>query len=285
MNTRRVTTLVPMGLLCLLACQPVAAQLTAEDLSDLSRVEASAPNSLSSGDAATFAALFAEDVIFQPPNAPTVRGRDAVEAWARAFPKVVSLTWPNSKWHGEGDLAYVTTDYISQVEDMPGDRGKQMGVYRRNESGTWQIAAVSFNSDLPSAQNTDSRNASAVETLVAVENSKEYDRLDAVMAENFRRHGPDQDTNSRAEFKDFLRQLHTSFPDFRIEITESVHEGNSHFCHWIASGSLPATGKSFTVTGMTMHQFKDGMMTEEWAYFDAGSIQAQLNAEAVPPTR
>lgn len=70
-----------------------------------------------------------------------------------------------------------------------------------------------------------------------------------------------------------------------IEITESVHSGDSHFCHWIASGSVPATGKSFTVTGMTMHQFKDGMMTEEWAYFDAASIQAQLNAEAVTPTR
>jgi predicted ester cyclase/ketosteroid isomerase-like protein len=273
----RLRSLLALGLLGLLGSQPAAAQLTAQDATDLQAVEAAAFASLTSGDAATFAGLFREDVIFQPPNAPTIRSRAALEAWARGF-AVQSLSWPNAQWHGDGDLAYVTTDYVLQIDELRADRGKQIGVYQRGEDGAWQISAVSFNSDLPAPGQADARNEAAVATLVSVENDKGYDRLDAVLAPDFRRYAPDANTEGLAAWKAILRQFHTAYPDFHIEMGESVFEGDLHFSRWTATGTAPATGRSLDVDGVSMHRFEDGMMTEEWAYFDPTSLRADAIA-------
>ena len=108
----------------------------------------SALGAITSADSATWSAGVSEDAILQPPNAPTVSGRAALEAWGRAFPPIESLTWPDVQVHGEGNLAYATTDYELQFKGLPPNRGKQLAVYRRTTDGTWQVLAASFSSDL-----------------------------------------------------------------------------------------------------------------------------------------
>jgi len=55
----------PLGPVC---SQPVAAQLADQDGDDLRAVGSSALASLTSGDAATFVAVFREAIAFQPQN-------------------------------------------------------------------------------------------------------------------------------------------------------------------------------------------------------------------------
>lgn len=130
--------------------------------------------------------------------------------------------------------------------------------------------------------------AAAVETIFAVWNSKNYDELDAVLAPDFRRRGPDQNAESLEEMKDFMRQVHTAYPDFHIEMKESAYDGDVGFTHWKVTGthsgegSVPATGKSIDLDGATVLRFGDGLITEEIAYFDTAALQAQLGVESVP---
>lgn len=136
-----------------------------------------------------------------------------------------------------------------------------------------------------SALNEASANEAAAATLFAVWNTKEYDRLDAALAPGFRRQGPDQNAESLVEMKEFMRQVHDTYPDFQIESNETVYEGDIGFRHWTVTGTYAANGKRIEISGITMHRFQDGMMTGESAYYDTATIEAQLDVEAVPHAR
>lgn len=103
---------------------------------------------LSSGDGEAYASHFSEDAVLQPPNAPSIRGRAALEEFARSIAPDQSLTWPNYQLHGSGDLAYSMSDYVIGDPASPADRGKQLAVLRRKDGGGWEVVAVSFSSDL-----------------------------------------------------------------------------------------------------------------------------------------
>jgi ketosteroid isomerase-like protein len=50
---------------------------------------------------------------------------------------------------GEGNLAYGTSAMAMKLKDAPADTAKQLVVFRRSSAGRWEVAAASFNSDLP----------------------------------------------------------------------------------------------------------------------------------------
>jgi hypothetical protein len=83
----------------------------------------------------------------QPPNAPTVKGRPALLAWAKALPLVENVTFSNVQVWAEGNLAYETSGHALALKAIPPDTGKQLWVSRAAPSGTWEVVAVSFNSD------------------------------------------------------------------------------------------------------------------------------------------
>jgi len=135
----------------LVGCQPAAPQFTPQDEAAVRGVFDSSLKSLRAGDWAAWAGSFSDDGILQPPNAPTVTGRAALEAWGHAFPPIDSVSWPNVQVHGEGNLAYGTSDWTLKIRNMPPDHGKQLAVLRRAAGGKWEVVAVSFNSDVPLA--------------------------------------------------------------------------------------------------------------------------------------
>ncbi len=99
----------------------------------------------------SWAGHYAPGAYLQPPNAPTVRGRDAILAWGKAFPKVESLTFRDVQVAGEGNIAYGSSSYALKLQDAPPDTGKQLVVFRRARGAAWEVHAVSFSSDLPPA--------------------------------------------------------------------------------------------------------------------------------------
>jgi ketosteroid isomerase-like protein len=48
----------------------------------------------------------------------------------------------------EGNIAYGTSRYTLELEDLPTDTGKQLAVFRRGADGRWSVVACSFSSDL-----------------------------------------------------------------------------------------------------------------------------------------
>lgn len=139
-------------LFSIIGCQPQPTQFTAEDEATLGgMVEATARN-FKAGDMDTWAQHYANDAVFQPPNAPMVVGQANILAWGQAFPPVEDLTFSNIVVSGEGNVGYGTSSYDMAFTDMRPDQGKQLVVFRRPPGGAWAIVAVSFNSDVPSSK-------------------------------------------------------------------------------------------------------------------------------------
>ena len=107
-------------------------------------------------DFATWAALFLDDAVLNPPNEPAVKGRVAIRAWLEKFPPVTEFKLNNEYVEGREDLAYVLGTYTMTISPprAPGpvkDSGKFVTVLRRQPDGRWLAAVDMFSSDLPAA--------------------------------------------------------------------------------------------------------------------------------------
>ena len=79
------------------------------------------------------------------------------------------------------------------------------------------------------------------------------------------------------------REQRKALPDMRVKVNHIVAEGDLVSVYWTASGTntaagwgVPATGKSVSVSGMTLFRFVGGLIQEEWSVFDQYSIMKQL---------
>jgi steroid delta-isomerase-like uncharacterized protein len=79
------------------------------------------------------------------------------------------------------------------------------------------------------------------------------------------------------------REQRKAIPDMRVKVNHIVAEGDLVSVRWTASGTntapgmgMPATGKSVSITGMTLFRFERGLIQEEWSVFNEYSIMKQL---------
>ena len=98
--------------------------------------------------------FYASEVVFMPPNAPTLRGKDAV---ANFFKDMFSqgateLKLESTDVGGHGPLAYESGTYSMNRRPPAGphtrDRGKYMFIWR-NTNGQWLMEYTIWSSDLP----------------------------------------------------------------------------------------------------------------------------------------
>jgi steroid delta-isomerase-like uncharacterized protein len=93
----------------------------------------------------------------------------------------------------------------------------------------------------------------------------------------------------RDSLKQMIRQLHRAFPDISFSLEgDFIAEGDKVVARWkgVATqkgtfGSIPATGKSATWTGISIFRIADGQVAEEIGEEDALSVFQQLGL--VPP--
>jgi steroid delta-isomerase-like uncharacterized protein len=83
----------------------------------------------------------------------------------------------------------------------------------------------------------------------------------------------------------YVAGIRTAFPDFRLEITERLVEGDRIASHWRATGTqngeflgIPPTGRRVDISGVTLAQVKDGKVIRERVYFDRLAMLEQLGA-------
>ncbi len=101
-------------------------------------------------DSAAIAALYTEDAILLPPNAPAVNGRDAIQAYWQAFldSGVTNGTLKSSEIvNTDTDATEVGTWTITAPDGTVADNGKYIVWWKKKADG-WYFYRDIFNSDL-----------------------------------------------------------------------------------------------------------------------------------------
>lgn len=120
--------------------------------------------------------------------------------------------------------------------------------------------------------------------VLALWNDGDLDVIDEIYAENFVSHDPQNPIQGRAEMRTWVKEAMAMAPDFHIELHETISEGDIGVTRWTVAGThtndwreIPATGKHFVVTGITMSKFSDdGKIVESWANADNLGMLQQL---------
>lgn len=137
------------------ACAGGAASLSDADIATIEETAESFA-AAANDDWGGVAAFYTEDAVLMPPNGPAVQGRAAIEAFFGAFPPMSGFTLNPVEIDGRGDLAFVRGTYsmTMEIEGMPPvqESGKYIEIRRKQEDGSWLLAADIFNSDTPLEQ-------------------------------------------------------------------------------------------------------------------------------------
>lgn len=87
----------------------------------------------------------------------------------------------------------------------------------------------------------------------------------------------------RTEIKAWIQENFDAAPDFKVEFTRAFSAGDQAVCEWVMSGThtgdyadLPATGKSFSVRGVSVFLVEDGRIKRWTDYYDMYTFLAQL---------
>lgn len=151
---------VPLIILVLLAataCQPKGpATLSDADKAAIKKVteQGLAMFTAPTKDNAAYVKFFyTEDAIIFPPNAPAVKGHEAILGFLQTFPSFSDYKQETQEIEGFGDFAYDRETY-SVTMMPPGlpavkDTGRIIWIWRKQADGSWKLWREMWNSDLP----------------------------------------------------------------------------------------------------------------------------------------
>ena len=125
-----------------------------------------------------------------------------------------------------------------------------------------------------------------VHRFAASINAADWDALDEILTEDFRRHSqatPDVQVYSREEFKQLQESFLASIPDQQITIEMLIAEGDKVAAYATYSGTqtgpmgeFPATGKSLETKFLSIFRIEDGRIAELWVEWDNLAMLSQL---------
>jgi steroid delta-isomerase-like uncharacterized protein len=89
--------------------------------------------------------------------------------------------------------------------------------------------------------------------------------------------------------KGLINTLRTAFPDLNAMVDEQIAEGDKVVSRVTMSGThqgefmgMPATGKSFTIPGVSIWEVRAGQLISEWVNWDSMSMMQQLGLAPAP---
>jgi steroid delta-isomerase-like uncharacterized protein len=124
-------------------------------------------------------------------------------------------------------------------------------------------------------------------------NAADWDSLDDIMTEDFKRHsaataGPP--VTSLEEFKALQQVFYTAMPDQHIELDMMVAEGDYVAALATYTGTLtgplgdfPITGKKSASPFLTIFRIEEGRIAELWVEWDNVAMLTQLGLFPPPP--
>jgi steroid delta-isomerase-like uncharacterized protein len=118
--------------------------------------------------------------------------------------------------------------------------------------------------------------------------SGDLDEMDQLVSEDAVDHDP-QNPNAGIHGPEGAKRTAAiyrgAFPDLQITVEDQLAEGDKVVTRWTAVGTqdgdlagLPASGRSTTVTGITIDRIAGGKIVESWGNWDTLGMMQQLGA-------
>src|SRR5262245_46765750 len=149
-DMRRTLSIAALALtLTAAACAGTSEQpFTQTDQAAIRKASADLTAAFNAKDVDKILALYADNSVFMPPNAPLLRGRDPLKGYfTNLVGKATDLKMDNVEVAGHGPIAYTSGSYSLTNAGVP-DRGKFL-IVMRNMMGTWRFEYTMWSSDLP----------------------------------------------------------------------------------------------------------------------------------------
>ncbi len=152
--------------LLMMACQPAAEPEPVVQAPSPAEMQARTDayvQAVEAGDAAALAELYTTDAVLMPSDAPAVKGKAEIQAFAtpRSEQSTTKLTIDTTETQVGGDWLYAWGTFTSAVTLKAGGEtieaaGKWMNISQRQADGTWKIHRGIWNTDAPMPQPPDS---------------------------------------------------------------------------------------------------------------------------------
>jgi steroid delta-isomerase-like uncharacterized protein len=136
-------------------------------------------------------------------------------------------------------------------------------------------------------------NKELIKRFTEVVNAADWDGLDDILTEDFKRHsaataGPP--VTSLEEFKALQQVFYTAMPDQHIELGMLIAEDDMVAASAIYSGTLTGPMGDFPITGkrsespfLTIFRIEEGRIAELWVEWDNVAMLTQLGLFPPPP--
>jgi uncharacterized protein (TIGR02246 family) len=132
------------------------AALSERDVAAIQAADSTFMTAANAGNVDAIAAVYADDAVLLPPNAPAQRGRDAIRTFWGGLLKTYTLKFEvgSDLVEGRGDLAYNVGHYrftaVPKDKANPGmaDEGKFVEILKKQPDGSWKYAVDMYNSNL-----------------------------------------------------------------------------------------------------------------------------------------
>ena len=123
------------------------------DLKAIDKVRDTHVGALNAGNAAAWAAQFADDAVQMPPNAPANVGKEMIGTWSAVFLSQfrVQFVLTVDEVRILGEWAFERGGYEIDLTPAAGpsmqDNGKYITIYRRDSNNSWKMARDIWNSN------------------------------------------------------------------------------------------------------------------------------------------
>ena len=119
---------------------------------------------------------------------------------------------------------------------------------------------------------------------VAAVNSHDLDRITGFFDEDMVDHSPfPGQPADAAGFRTGFGELTAAFPDLKLDLTQSIREGDRVALHYALSGThlgdfagIPATGRTFRSEAMDILELRRERITNHWGVIDVAAMFEQL---------
>jgi len=114
-------------------------------------------------------------------------------------------------------------------------------------------------------------------------NRGDFSHLDELLADNYKIQGVQPASSPADAVRASATMFRTAFPDLHIEVEEVIAEGNTVAARARLTGTqlgeflgTPPTGRSVSVSNLTILHLRDGKMAESWVADDFQAMKRQL---------
>lgn len=120
------------------------------------------------------------------------------------------------------------------------------------------------------------------------------DLVDELVAPDYVGHpsGPEAPVHGPAGVKEYVGHLRTGVPDLTVIVEDQLADADRVATRWTARGThdgelmgIDATGRTATVSGITIQRIRDGQIAEGWTNWDMLGMLQQLGVAPQPAGR